>query len=233
MPPPRLTLAVSTVVAAAQLVDLPPPRRPWLEELPTTLDLDGLPRSTHHGELVIGSLDRPDLGCGREPLPIDLVNEGGLVVIGASGAGASTVVRTIAAAADRDPLGPWYVHVVDHSGQLADLVDLPAVGDVIGVHDTERVLRLLRATVALLSNDRRVHTSGAPRRLVVIDGLGAMEERYGDRPGRGDGSAGQDRPRRTIHGGPPGRHRSTARRGARRHRRCSVGTAGAALRHGR
>ncbi len=181
-PPTELELAVATVAAAAQLAELAPARRPWLDPLPPVVAADGLTGPTHPGALVIGTIDRPDR-TSRVPLQIDLARDGGLVVLGASGAGASTAVRTIAVAAEHDPGQRWHVHVVDQTGALDDLRRLHAVGDVVGVQDTERVLRLLRRTVAAI--DAGAPAPDAPRRLLVIDGIAAMEERY-ERIDRGE-----------------------------------------------
>ena len=83
----ELALAVSTVVDRSAARG-PAARRdaPGSSRCPPPSISTGCPRSTHHGALVIGSLDRPDLGAASRSRST-WSDEGGLVVIGASGAG--------------------------------------------------------------------------------------------------------------------------------------------------
>ena len=181
----ELETAVATAAAAAERSGIAVPRRPWVDPLPERIALDEIGPSGRAGTVSLGVVDRPDLQ-GREPLQVDLERDGGLVVVGASGSGRTTLIRTLAAQVARDPHGPWHVHVIDHGSRLADLVGVGAVGDVVEVHDTERVLRLLRSTDEEVSR-RATGAPGppAPRRLLVVDGIAAMEERY-ERLDRGE-----------------------------------------------
>jgi S-DNA-T family DNA segregation ATPase FtsK/SpoIIIE len=132
-------------------------------------------------------VDRPDRQS-REPLTVDLARDAGLVVLGTSGAGCSTAMRTLAAAADDDPNEQWHVHVIDGGGSLGDLVALRSVGDVVAVHDVERVLRLLRTTSGLVDRaSAGAPSPAAPRHLILVDGIAAFEERY-ERIDRGEGT---------------------------------------------
>ena len=166
-----------------------PPRRPWLDPLPDRIGLRELEPSTRRGVVVIGVVDRPD-EQRRDPLAIDLARDGGLVAIGAGGTGRSTLVCTLAAALGRDPHETWIVHVISNSHAARPgehLRSLPAVGDVLEVDDTERVTRLLRTTMHEIDRRSRLDARDRPaaRRLVVIDGIAAVEERY-ERIDRGE-----------------------------------------------
>ena len=86
------------------------------------------------------------------------------------------------------------VHAIDTGRGLDALRSEPAVGDVIGADDAERVLRLLRATCAEVQ--RRTHEglghrasavgeSAPPLRLLLVDGFARFEELY-ERLNRGE-----------------------------------------------
>lgn len=183
-----LDVALATIEAAARRANLAPVRRSWLEPLPDRLDRADLPDPPRPGSVVLGLVDRPDHQA-REPLVVDLARDGGVVVLGASGAGCSTALRTLAAAVDAAPGERWHVHVIDGNGSLSDLAALASVGDVIALHDVERVLRLLRGTASILDRAAAGDADelGAPRRVIVVDGIAAFEERY-ERIDRGEGT---------------------------------------------
>lgn len=183
--PTQLDAAVATIRAATELSGIGAPRRPWLDPLPTSLSPSELPPPSRPGSAVVGLVDRPD-AQGRDPLVVDLDRDGGLVVVGASGSGRTTVLRCLVAAVDSDPHDSWAVYAIDGGSGLGDLMTMASVGDVVGVEDTERVLRLLRTTVAELA--RRAAGGGrrdAPRWLLAVDGIGQLEERY-ERVDRGE-----------------------------------------------
>jgi S-DNA-T family DNA segregation ATPase FtsK/SpoIIIE len=183
--PTQLDTAVATIRAAAELAGIATPRRPWLDPLPTSLLQADLPPAPRPGTAVVGLVDRPD-AQRRDPLVVDLERDGGLVVVGTSGSGRSTVLRGLIAAVDLDTHDDWHTYVIDSGAALGDLTALASVGDVVGVDEAERVLRLLRTTVAEL--DRRASSGGrhdAPRWLLAVDGIGQLEERY-ERVDRGE-----------------------------------------------
>lgn len=180
----QLDAAVATIRDATTLCSIDPPRRPWLDPLPTDLSRAPLPTAPRPGAVVLGLVDRPD-AQRHDPLVVDLDRDGGVVVVGASGSGRSTALRSLVAAADEDPHQDWHTYVIDAGASLGDLAARASVGDVVGVDDTERVPRLLRSAVAEI--DRRTATGHRthPRWLVVVDGIGALEERY-ERRDRGE-----------------------------------------------
>lgn len=186
----ELDLGVRTARRAAELRGLCPPRRPWVDALPERLDWSTMSAAPpehghdgHHG-VPIGLVDRPEQQR-RAPLVVDLHRDGGLVVLGTGGSGRSHALAALVCA-----LGSsgerWMVHVLDGDGSLAGLSDEPVVGDVVGLHDTERVGRLLRSWQRALDRRREQAETGTDgdRRLLVLDGYAAFEERY-DRMDRG------------------------------------------------
>jgi S-DNA-T family DNA segregation ATPase FtsK/SpoIIIE len=183
--PTQLEAAVATILAATKMSGVPAPRRPWLDPLPTSLSPSDLPPPPRPGSAVVGLVDRPD-AQRRDPLVVDLERDGGLVVVGASGSGRSTALRCLVTAVDSDPHDRWHTYVIDSGAGLLDLTAVASVGDVVGVEDTERVMRLLRTIVAEL--ERRAASGGrsdASRWLLAVDGIGQLEERY-ERVDRGE-----------------------------------------------
>ncbi|MEN0130116.1 MAG: FtsK/SpoIIIE domain-containing protein [Brevundimonas sp.] len=191
--PTDIERVVRAVQAAA--LDIPPPRPPWLPELPRLVDvhaLDGGP-----GAIPLGLADLPARQEQRVATwrPDD---DGCLAVFGTSGSGRSTVLRVIAAGAGREPC---HVYGVDAgSGGLAMLDVLPYVGAVVDGADTERVVRLLRRLRELL-DDRATRYAGAhagtiveyrrlaarpsePRIVLLLDGLSAFRDAYEADAGR-------------------------------------------------
>ncbi|HWJ85728.1 MAG TPA: FtsK/SpoIIIE domain-containing protein, partial [Cellulomonas sp.] len=185
--PTDIERVVRTVRAAA--LDIPPPRLPWLPELPALID--------------VATLEAPDeaLPLGLADLPAQQEQrvavwrpdeEGCLAVFGTSGSGKSTVLRTLACAAAR---GEAHVYGIDlGSGGLAMLDVLPEVGAVIDGADTERVVRLLHrlrdqlddrsarfavAHAGTLPEYRRLAgRPDEPRIVLLVDGLSAFRDAY-------------------------------------------------------
>nr|WP_255480938.1 FtsK/SpoIIIE domain-containing protein [Quadrisphaera sp. RL12-1S] len=192
--PTDVTRLVGALQTAAQLAELPTPRRPWLEPLGDGYDLADL-RQRHDRELVLGMADDPD---HQRQLPVAFHpdSEGNLLVLGTGGSGKSTALRTLAVAAAITPRGgPVHVHALDFAGGgLAILEGLPHVGSVVSGDDGERVVRLLARLRALVEERGRRYAAarastiteyrelaGAPeepRVLVLLDGLGAFREAY-------------------------------------------------------
>lgn len=186
----ELDLAVRTIQEAA--CGTTPPRRPWLDPLAgrvTWSDVDAtIERSTPQPTGVpVGLVDRPE-AQDRHVMQAALARDGGVMVIGASGSGRSSTVAAVARALDHVE-EDWQVYVVASAPSVAPLGlldEVASVGDVVALHDVERVSRLLRATCAEMDDRRRgigaehdgVDGRPRPRRLVVVDGMGAFEELY-------------------------------------------------------
>ncbi len=192
--PTEVQVAVERCIDAAAVTGLAPPRRPWLDPLPTHLEPGELSGPAgRDGVLVVGLADRPHEQC-QPPARIDLRERGGLLVLGAPRSGRSTALRTIADAALGDRLHPTTVHAIDSTRSLSDLVGQAGVGgpvaSVIGTDDVERTLRLLRSLRARCRDGlRTIATDGTgaePGRVVVlVDGIGAFADRH-ERLNRGE-----------------------------------------------
>lgn len=163
-----------------------PPRRPWPDPLPDELawplasDSDPAQRA----EVRIGLADHPEQQ--RQAPWSWSAAEGALAVVGASGAGTTTTLATVALElARRQAPQQCHIHVIDlGNGDLDALAGLPHVGAVIGADDGERQRRL----IGELSNElgrRRAADADSPgrRRVLLIDGLETFAERCDDAHG--------------------------------------------------
>lgn len=194
--PTDLARTVRTVRAAARAAEIPPPRRPWLPELAAVHALEDVVDPARPG-IVLGVVDRP-ARQEQHAWVWDPDAEGSVVVLGTSGSGKSTALRTLAVSAALGTLGvggPVQVYGLDQgSGGLAMLDELPVVGSVVDGADTERVGRLLR-TLRDALDDRATRYAAVragsltdyrtlsgrhdePRLLLVLDGLAAFREAH-------------------------------------------------------
>ncbi|MDR3068428.1 MAG: FHA domain-containing protein, partial [Cellulomonas sp.] len=189
--PTDLHRCVDQVVAAAQKAGLSAPRRPWLPELTTCYELADLPQ--HPEVFALGMVDQPQIQAQTvwtwEP------DDGALAVFGASGAGASTALRSVAVAAGLADPGRVHVYGLDFgAGGLAMLEPLPHVGAILGNGDDERIGRLLRdllttveqrtrrfaaARAGSLSRYREISGQpDEPRILLLVDQMAAFRDAY-------------------------------------------------------
>lgn len=136
---------VRTMIDAAKEAGIPAPRRPWLDDLTTTIDLTSLPIEGD-AKVLLGLADLPEQ---QAQLPAYFLpdRDGSIIVYGASGSGKSTLLKTIGAGVGMRPeLGLAEVYGLDFgSGSLRALERLPHVGSVIDGDDAERLQRLLRS----------------------------------------------------------------------------------------
>ncbi len=179
-----LDAAVSSAVDAAAHGGFRAPRRPWLDALPEQLQLSQIQPC---GEpLAIGWADRPDQQR-RALLELNLPRDGGLLLLGASGSGLSTALRTCALSAIIQFSGQVEIFGVDAGSGLSELEEFPQVGAIISVEDSERVLRLLRRLSAdlQLRSQTTARTDARTAQLLLLDGFSAFEEFY-ERLNRGE-----------------------------------------------
>ena len=178
---------VASIVKANGDAQIPPPRRPWLDELASLYDLGRLPQRTD-SELLLGV---SDIAERQQQLPTYFRPDvdGHLSIFGTGGSGKSAVLRTLAAAAAITPRGgPVKVYGIDFgSGSLRMLETLPHVGAVIAGDDSERIIRLFRQLQAELEDRgprfaaanassiveyrRLANRPQEPRILLLIDGF--------------------------------------------------------------
>jgi S-DNA-T family DNA segregation ATPase FtsK/SpoIIIE len=164
-----------------------PPRSPWPDPLPTRLPWpEAVPEGTvtsggGRDALVLGRADDPDR---QRQLPYSWrPGDGSLLVVGVPGSGTSTTLATVALeAARRWSPAACHVHVIDHGSSLGALAGLPQVGAVVGGDETERQRRLLEDLAEDLVERRRSPGAAAPRRLLLLDGLGAFRDTWADDP---------------------------------------------------
>jgi S-DNA-T family DNA segregation ATPase FtsK/SpoIIIE len=176
---------VASLVKASALARIPAPRRPWLDDLEHAVDIRDLP-VVDDSRILLGKMDVPERQL-QEPAYFHPDKDGSLLVYGTSGAGKSTVLRTIAIAAGYDAASNVEVYGLDFgSGALKSLEALPHVGSIISGDDAERVQRILRslarilddrgkrfsaANASSLSEYRELTGKTEPRILLLIDGF--------------------------------------------------------------
>ena len=192
--PADISRLVGSIGAAATRAAVPPPRRPWQDELSDVYDLARL-RQRSDAELALGVHDLPQEQTQTQAVFRPDV-DGNMVVFGTGGSGKSTTLRTLALSAAVTPRGgPCHVYGLDFgAGGLALLEDLPHVGAVITGDDHERIARLLRwlrrvvedraaryAKVRASTIPEFRELAGAPdepRILLLVDGLAAFLQEY-------------------------------------------------------
>ncbi len=147
-----LVVLVDAARAAAELARVRLPAAPWLPALPDILALDeaedlagaGAGAAMGDASVAFGVADEPRRQR-RAAATVDLARDGNLLIYGATGAGKTTVLRTLAAAlaAGSAPADLW-IYGLDFAGRgLAGVEALPQCGSIVPGDDEERVVRLL------------------------------------------------------------------------------------------
>jgi len=195
----RLVARVGEAFEAGRLT---PPRRPWLDSMADAYDLTRLHQRTDT-ELLLGVADIPEQQAQR---PVYFVPDvdGHLGVYGTGGAGKSTALRTLAAAAGITPRGgPVHVYGLDFAaGALRMLSALPHVGTIARGDDVERVVGLMRmlrdelqrrgeafAAVSASSVTEYRQLAGrpdVPRILLLVDGFPGFRDDFEVGAGRAE-----------------------------------------------
>ncbi len=191
---------VNNFVRAARQLRVPVPRRPWLDELPTGIDLlDLLDGDANRGEvtgaLPIGLADIPERQM-QETVAFAPDRDGHLLIYGTSGAGKTVALRSLGIAAGAGyTLGAASVYGLDFgTGALRSLETLPHVGTVVMGDDVERIQRLFRTLRDLLDSRARRYsevnasTLGEYREIsgdgdepcivLLIDGFGSFRQEW-------------------------------------------------------
>ncbi|MGO1393539.1 FtsK/SpoIIIE domain-containing protein [Agrococcus casei] len=184
---------VKTVITAADKAGIPLPRRPWLDDLSTSIKLEDL-TETNDSQIVLGIADLPER---QQQLPVywNPDRDGSMLVYGTSGSGKTTVLKSIAVAAGMNPeQGKAEVYGLDFaSGALRSAERLPQVGSVIDGEDAERVQRLLRSLgmemdrrskqfgsvdASNLTEYRQLADPTMPRIIVLIDNFAEFKNNW-------------------------------------------------------
>ncbi|MFT4215257.1 MAG: FtsK/SpoIIIE domain-containing protein [Microbacterium sp.] len=191
---------VSTLVRASEIARLPRPRRPWLDDLPSLVDLRSLANDAD-ARIPIALLDVPERQV-QEPAVFVPDRDGSLIVYGTSGSGKSTLLKTIGTVVGMRPdRGRVNVYCLDFAtGALGALATLPHVGSVIDGGDVERIQRLLRTldgeldrraaafaavSAASIQEYRDLADPSLPRILLLIDNFPDFKKDWEVAPGRG------------------------------------------------
>lgn len=199
--PPRADetdLAMIAVAArsASDLLGLPAPRPAWTQPLPAALPRTEVQRHTDalRGRCAIGLVDQPRQQR-QVPLVIEL-DRGHLAIYGASGAGKTVALQTIAAglAWDASPADLQLYAIDADAGPLSLIEPLPQVATVVPGADAERVERLLFRLESEVQRRMSLHAAtGAssltqyleqgrgeplPRVVLLVDGFGEFASLY-------------------------------------------------------
>jgi S-DNA-T family DNA segregation ATPase FtsK/SpoIIIE len=160
-----LSVLVSTIRRANDMLGVPVQRRPWLPALPpsTVVDLPAEPGRDERGEPSF-SWAVQDLPSTQQqvPLTIDLSTFGHLHIVGAPRSGRSQALRTIAtAAASAASVADLHLFGLDcGNGALLPITRFPHCGAVVQRSDTERATRLLTRMHAEVLRRQRVLGEG-------------------------------------------------------------------------
>jgi S-DNA-T family DNA segregation ATPase FtsK/SpoIIIE len=170
----ELDRLVDAIAAAAARRGRPAPALPWCAPLPARLTVDDLLQERDHG-----LLDDPD-GQTRRRLVWDPAR-GHLLVIGAVGAGCTSTLLVVAARlSDHESGGSDEVVVIDAVGDARWADAARAVGAVVLVTETERLVRVVHALSREIATRRRSIDGPRSRIVVVIDGVGTVRSVLGD-----------------------------------------------------
>ncbi|WP_166845549.1 FtsK/SpoIIIE domain-containing protein [Isoptericola sp. BMS4] len=193
---------VAQITAAFTAGRLPAPRRPWLDSMADAYDLTRLHQRTDT-EILVGVADIPEQQAQR-PVYFEPDTDGHLGVYGTGGAGKSTALRTLAAAAGITPRGgPVHVYGLDFAaGALRMLSSLPHVGGIAKGDDVERVVAVMRmlrgelqrrgeefAAVSASSITEYRQITGrhdVPRLMLLVDGFPGFRDDFEVGAGRAE-----------------------------------------------
>ncbi len=125
------------------------------------VDLPKLPSEFGPLTAVFGFEDRPEIQA-QQPAGWDIERSGHLLVVGDSGSGRSTFLRTLAGSlADRISAREVHLYGVDcGNGALLPLADLPHCGAVVTRNEVDRVDRLIGRLLAEVTRRQEILSLG-------------------------------------------------------------------------
>jgi DNA segregation ATPase FtsK/SpoIIIE, S-DNA-T family len=166
-PSTELGAVVAEITRAASAGGYAAPHRPWLEPLPSDV-------AAPLGPGTVGIIDEP---AEQRHVPLRWDRTANLALVGSLRSGTTTALcAVIAAAADAEPPAALHVYAIDGRGQggLDALRVLAHCGAVVGVHEHERLGRLLRRLDAELGRRRASARDDRADVVVAIDGLATL-----------------------------------------------------------
>ncbi|GAB2711939.1 FtsK/SpoIIIE domain-containing protein [Kitasatospora kifunensis] len=173
-----LSVLVTAIRQADELLGIAPQRRPWLPPLPLSpvveLAADPVRGATGNPSFSWAVQDLP-AQQRQEPVTVDLATFGHLHIIGAPRSGRSAALRTFAAAAaSASSVADLHLYGLDcGNGALLPLTKLPHCGAVVQRSESDRAARLLK----------RLHTEVQNRqRLLGEGGFADVAEQRAARP---------------------------------------------------
>jgi DNA segregation ATPase FtsK/SpoIIIE, S-DNA-T family len=160
-----LSVLVTTIEQANDMLGIASQRRPWLPPLPLSpvVELAADPVRGTRGDPSFSWAvqDLPKQQC-QEPVTVDLATFGHLHIIGAPRSGRSTALRTFAAAAaSASGVADLHLYGLDcGNGALLPLTKLPHCGAVVQRSETDRAARLLNRLHAEVLRRQRLLGEG-------------------------------------------------------------------------
>ncbi|WUS42422.1 FtsK/SpoIIIE domain-containing protein [Kitasatospora sp. NBC_01250] len=160
-----LSVLVTAIRQANDLLGIAPQRRPWLPPLPLSpvveLAVDPVGGARGNPSFSWAVQDLP-AQQRQEPVTVDLATFGHLHIIGAPRSGRSAALRTFAAAAaSASSVADLHLYGLDcGNGALLPLTRLPHCGAVVQRSETERAARLLKRLHAEVQNRQRLLGEG-------------------------------------------------------------------------
>lgn len=197
---PDAQRVVAALAGAAKLLEIAPPRRPWLDELAESYDLKDLAKQSPAGAAF--ALGDDPAHQAQFVAAFDPDQDGNMLILGGSGAGKSTALRSVAIGATlATEIAPVHIYALDAaSGGLDMLRPLPHVADVVDGDDLERVTRMMDRLANIVRERSAAFTSarasnlteyrtmanerGLPRIILLIDGYGTFQSDYMNEVGR-------------------------------------------------
>ena len=186
---------VGAIRAAAASLGAPPPTKPWLDPLPSQIDLGQLERQAPSaravlGPVPLGMIDDPDRRW-QGPLLWD-PTAGGVLFAGVVGSGTTTAAHTAALAVVAS-VPPDAVHIVaidggpTGPGGLGVLQSLPHCAGIVRPAERERLMRLIGSLVTRMDagavGQGGTGSWSAPNVVLIIDGLAALRRELSDLAG--------------------------------------------------
>lgn len=146
---------------AARGLAIPQRPSPWLDPLPSVVEVDAIPASETPGAIIVALEDIPSQQAQRG-LEWNYQSDSHVVFIGGPQSGRTSVLRTMAAQMAQHPAEDLHLYAIDWgNGALKPLADLPHCGAVVTPTEVGRVDRLTERIVAEIGDRQQRLAEGA------------------------------------------------------------------------